>query len=165
MKAIPVIAIVAVALAAIGAIIFVDPAQLLLGLLAVAFGITIIVMHRELPGFVIGGLSIVLGILGSLWVVGSIGGENQEVSFGASPEVGHAVLVFAMLATVGLMIWVHFAEMAPWAKAIGLASIVLTLVLGLVFNGDLGDQSAPGAFVVGVAALAGVAVPIERLRA
>ncbi len=165
MKTLPVLAIVSAVVGAIGAIVFVDPAQLLLGFLAVALGVVAIVMHRALPGFVVGGASIVLGILGSLWVIGSIGGEDGEVGFGASPEIGHAVLVFTMLATVGLLLWVHFHDIAMWAKGVGIASLVLTLVLALVFNGQLGDQSAVGGFVVAAAALAGIVVPIERMRA
>ncbi len=165
MKAVPVMAIVGAAFAGVGALILVDPAQIVLALVAIGIAIAMMVMHRELPSFVLGGASIVLSILGALWVVGNVSGEDGGIDFGGSPELGHAVLVIALLAAAGLLLWAHFDEIAMWAKVAGGAGIVLTVALAIGFRVSLGDQSGASAFIVAFASALTLALPIERLRA
>ncbi len=163
-KLLPIFTIVGAAFAFLAALVLSVDATFVLGLIGIAAGV-IMILQKEVPGYSMGALAIVLSIVGVLGIIGRVSGEDGEIDFGISQNLGRALLVVAMATPVASLVWSGWDTLANWVRYVGAGAAAATALLALVFMASLGDQSATGGFVVAFAALSMSIPGIMALRA
>ena len=162
-RTLPVLAIASAALAALSALVFIDMANLLTAVVAIAAAVFLI-LRRDLPGYVSGGVTVLLVVLGTMGVLTSIATENGELDFGIASDLGQAFLVGAGAMPAAGIAWARLEGSPAWQTALGFTGAGLALILAIAFRDQLPNQQDLAPFVVALAALAVMVSPVLALR-
>lgn len=167
-RALSTFAIVGAAFAFFAALILSSDATFILGVIGITASVFMI-REKEMPGYVLGGATIVLSLLGLMGILSSISigsdtGEAGGLGFGIPTETGRAILIAAMMMPTATMLWSRWGEMTPWVQYVGAVAAGLTVITAFGFSGDLGDQSSGGGFAVALFAIASSLPAVLAMR-
>lgn len=161
-RVVPILGIIAAALAGIFCIITADLAYLLPAVYALGAGITLCI-SKDWRRYGPGAAAILFAILGTLGVLNSVQFENGGVDFGISTTLGYACVITASLMVALASALQLLPESEPaWLAYIWIGAAALAAILALSLNGDFGDFGV-GLMVASAFAFVSMGGPIQRL--
>lgn len=137
-RLVAIMAIVAAVFAALTAFVLADAAVLVAVAVAIAAGI-VLLMQRNVQGWVGGAVVLLLALLGALGVMGAVsvrGGGG--VGFGIPEALGTAFLVSALVLVPAAAAWWRWGLLPVWSVAVGAGAAALAVILAFVNMDALG---------------------------
>ncbi len=162
-RPLPIIGIIAGALAAVSALVLVDLANLVLVPVILAASVFLF-MLRDRSGIILGVTGVVLAVVGTMGLLQNVSTEDGGMDFGISPSVGHALLIAGAMVASADIVWRQWGDFQTWQSAVGAGVVGLTALLAVGLRNNLTDQTQAGAFVVAIFALLSMGPAVMALR-